>query len=55
MTFLISSNPLGKIKEILQLELGIPKDKQELKGLVKRKVDDSVLAFYSSYFAPRLA
>ena len=34
----------GKIKEILEVELGIPKDKQELKGLVKRKVDDSVCA-----------
>ena len=32
----------GRIKEVLEQELGIPRDKQELKGLVKRKVDDSV-------------
>ncbi|GFN79067.1 fas-associated factor 1-like [Plakobranchus ocellatus] len=32
---------VGRIKEILEVELGVPKDKQELKGLVKRKVDDS--------------
>ena len=27
---------------MLQAQLGIPPDKQDLKGLVKRKVDDSV-------------
>lgn len=32
----------GKIKEMIQAELGIPVDKQQLKGLVKRHVDDSV-------------
>ncbi|BFZ17016.1 hypothetical protein BsWGS_20055 [Bradybaena similaris] len=34
---------VGRIKEVLQTELGIPPDKQQLKGLVKRKVDDSTL------------
>ncbi|XP_046327782.1 FAS-associated factor 1-like [Haliotis rufescens] len=31
---------IGKIKETLSVELGIPVDQQELKGLVKRKVED---------------
>ncbi|KAK7501481.1 hypothetical protein BaRGS_00007285 [Batillaria attramentaria] len=34
---------VGKIKEMLQAEIGIPVDKQELKGLVKRRVDDSTV------------
>ncbi|CAG5134193.1 unnamed protein product [Candidula unifasciata] len=34
---------VGRIKEMLETELGIPPDKQQLKGLVKRKVDDSTL------------
>ena len=32
----------GRIKEMLEAQLGIPADKQELKGLIKRKVDDAV-------------
>ncbi|GFR99209.1 FAS-associated factor 1 [Elysia marginata] len=42
---------VGKIKEILEVELGVPKDKQELKGLVKRKVDDSTRL--SDLYLPR--
>ncbi|RUS71771.1 hypothetical protein EGW08_020465, partial [Elysia chlorotica] len=42
---------VGRIKEILEVELGIPKDKQELKGLVKRKVDDSTRL--SDLYLPR--
>merc|ERR1711879_407998 len=37
------SETVGRIKEVLETDLGIPRDKQELKGLVKRKVDDSTL------------
>ncbi|XP_025109075.1 FAS-associated factor 1-like isoform X2 [Pomacea canaliculata] len=37
------SETVGKIKEMIQAELGIPVDKQQLKGLVKRHVDDSVV------------
>ncbi|KAK0069645.1 delta-like protein D [Biomphalaria pfeifferi] len=36
---------VGRIKDVLESELGIPRDKQELKGLVKRKrnVDDTTV------------
>ncbi|KAH9523587.1 pre-rRNA processing and 40S ribosomal subunit assembly [Bulinus truncatus] len=36
---------VGQIKDVLEDELGIPRDKQELKGLVKRKriIDDSTI------------
>ncbi|KAH9523575.1 pre-rRNA processing and 40S ribosomal subunit assembly [Bulinus truncatus] len=36
---------VGRIKDVLEDELGIPRDKQELKGLVKRKriIDDSTI------------
>ncbi|XP_005105164.1 FAS-associated factor 1 [Aplysia californica] len=42
---------VGRIKEVLESELGIPRDKQELKGLVKRKVDDSTIL--RDLFLPR--
>ncbi|KAK7100551.1 FAS-associated factor 1-like [Littorina saxatilis] len=37
------SETVGRIKAMLEAELGIPKDKQELKGLIKRKVDDTTV------------
>ena len=37
------SETVGKIKELLFDELGIPTDKQELNGIVKRTVDDQML------------
>ncbi|CAL1547158.1 unnamed protein product [Lymnaea stagnalis] len=40
---LADTETVGRIKEILETELGVPRDKQELRGLVKRKVDDSTI------------
>ncbi|XP_076439934.1 FAS-associated factor 1-like [Babylonia areolata] len=34
---------VGRIKEMLEAQLGIPADKQELKGFIKRKMDDSMV------------
>ena len=38
----VFSDLAGRIKEMLEAKLGIPAGKQELKGLIKRKVDDQV-------------
>lgn len=40
--YIAISDFTGRIKEMLETQLGVPADKQELKGLIKRKVDDSV-------------
>ena len=36
----------GRIKELLEAQIGVPKEDQELKGLAKQKVDDSVSVLY---------